>query len=782
MGDAAISFEEVVIAAWLHDVGKFAQRAGLENYRSTELEGYIAKIQKNGRYSHQLYTHGFLERHKDVFPDEINVRNVINLASAHHSPSSYEEWLVAQADRLSSGSDRCNVHMDEGIASRSDEKAAAFYECPMVNVISTVGNGNKTEYRYLPMKPLEKDAILFPGKEKISRDEYNQLWMEFEKDYQALKGLSVCNFLQSLDALFMRYAWCIPSATDSKDNREISLYQHSKTTAAFAAALYRFHENDERLRLEEQKVNTDGEKFLFVCGDVSGIQKYIFELHTSADNAKFLRAKSFQVAALGTLVSKYIVENCGVCEANIITAAGGKCILLLPNTKKIREELLPAIRLEVESFFLSEFAGKLSFVMSDGVKASYADCQHENIRKLLNAIGYDAEVAKQHKMQNALRKNGHVLSGFYDALQKNGVCPHCGVFASEGLDEENKPKPCGNCSALTDIGGRLVKANTKKLFYETGSLKKHFGQMVRLREKSEAEFGYAINEYTPGLPLSFSPYEAPQCEDGNLLTFEDIAHKSCGVKKLAMLKADVDNLGFLFSSCFGGKKSFSRYADLSFFLNYFFSAYYFYFVSKHPVYKDAIYTVFSGGDDLCLIGPWNVVMDFARDFHSEFIRFTGGDADVSLSAGIVLFDSKLPVRDSAKNAQAALEKSKSKKAKNSVTVFDTTVSWQEFADCIADGEILYKNMGADANGQNNVSSRVVYALLDLAARAEKVKNGNVAGLLHNYTWMSHFAYLISRNIKDETFRGWFGKFGVNPESMIRSRIAVSYALYKNREK
>ena len=40
----------------------------------------------------------------------------------------------------------------------------------------------------------------------------------------------------------------------------------------------------------------------------------------------------------------------------------------------------------------------------------------------------------------------------------------------------------------------------------------------------------------------YLPYVAPKDEDGDLLTFEDIANLSTGNKKLAMFKADIDNL------------------------------------------------------------------------------------------------------------------------------------------------------------------------------------------------------------------------------------------------
>ena len=68
----------------------------------------------------------------------------------------------------------------------------------------------------------------------------------------------------------------------------------------------------------------------------------------------------------------------------------------------------------------------------------------------------------------------------------------------------------------------------------------------------------------------YLPYVAPKKEDEDLLTFEEIANLSVGNKKLAMFKADIDNLGLVFSQSLGKKMSFSRYADLSHLMHYFF--------------------------------------------------------------------------------------------------------------------------------------------------------------------------------------------------------------------
>lgn len=789
--------KEIIIASWLHDVGKFAQRAGRTELYDKNLEGQYCKVQQGGWYGYQhvIYTLGFLEKFRNILPDELDAIKITHLAAKHHSPSTYEEWLIAQGDRLSSGSDRCNILGKEDSENESlQNDNPKFFEKPLIHILSTlkIGGRSESERAYCKMLPLDEDAILSTASSKIGQEDYNKLWELFEKDFIELKDLTFEQFMPALDSLLERYWWCIPSATNS--DADISLYQHAKTTAAFASALYDFQKDcNKAFEVELGKVSE--KKFLFLKGDVSGIQKYIFELKSNEDSSKLLRAKSFQIAALGDIIARNIVSQAGLSEANIITSAGGNFMILLPNTEKIKQKILPLIQLETETYFLKEFAGKLSVIISDGVEASPDDVQQKNALHLINDIGHNADLCKQKKMQKALQKNGAVLTKFYDNLQKFGECPKCGISAASGTNDDGTPKECANCSALTDLGSRLVKSSWLK--FKSEKLLP-FGQMVQVlkdNKKSEKTFA-SINAYVPGRTVVHLPYTAPRNEDGALLCFSDIAKKSTGNNKLAMFKADIDNLGLVFSSSLGNRMSFSRYADMSHKLHYFFSAYYTHFVNSHTcimkdkngternvLYKDVIYTVFSGGDDLCILGSWDAVIQFALDFQKELVKLTNNNQSLTLSAGISLSGAGVPVAMIAENTEALLEKSKERKdetktVKNAITVFATTVSWEEFEKCVKDGKLLQKYL-EDAT----LSTGVVYKMIDFANRAERVLGGNVKDLLNmrNQTWKSNFKYIVARNVEDEKIRDWLLAFGTSPQEMIKSRIAVSYALYTQRK-
>lgn len=749
-------FNEMIVAAWLHDVGKFAEVAGI-----TELGNDSEK----SKAKHTAYTKNFLEKYKTVLPEKLSFENISEIACGYYESVNFDAQIVFAADCLASGCNKSNAKEFDG-----GNKQLIH----LLSVLQTKKE-NAVQTAFCQIAPLEDENIIPTKENRNIADDYKKLWKCFEADFQKLAGLDEEQFLLALSSLFERYLWCVPSG----DENAPSLYEHAKMSAAIAGALYRFHEKTSSEN-EDALWDMETKKFHFINGDVSGIQKYIFDLKTTKDNAKLLRAKSFQLWALSEAISQYICRQFDVSPANIITSAGGKFLVLVPGTENIETHIVQ-LQLDIEKYFLSEFAGHLAVIISDGVAASANDLQKENAQKLFNSIGFDADKCKQKKMQKALQKEGQVLEENYNMLQQNGECPRCGIFplARKFADGDEKAM-CENCSTLVDIGGKLVREPAIVKLNVTDKDLHPFGEVVKVQDKDKG-FGYTVNEFVAGKPVMYLPYVAPWDEkEHQIKTFEDISKGANGAKKLAMFKADIDNLGFIFSSSLGDKFSFTNYADLSHFLHYFFSAYYAYFVEQK--YKDKIYTVFSGGDDLCVLGAWNDVLDFARDFQKELCRFTHDNPSVTISGGITLVNPNVPVRNIAREAEEQLEMSKGRKVsektvKNAVTVFSTTVSWEDYGKCLEDGKWLKDEMEDE-----KLSTGVVYRMIDFADRAKKIKEGNVSELLkmRSGIWKSNLRYIAARNIKDVTIREKFLELGANDEAIVKSCIAVSYALYANR--
>src|SRR5262249_43806923 len=120
----------VALAAYLHDLGKFAERGGIFD-KSPRLDAHLQLYcpwhHEGGWFSHRHAAHTALafdviERHLpdllgisdgDASPfvgrrrveDEGDVEpadSLINAAAAHHKPETFLQWVIATADRVAS--------------------------------------------------------------------------------------------------------------------------------------------------------------------------------------------------------------------------------------------------------------------------------------------------------------------------------------------------------------------------------------------------------------------------------------------------------------------------------------------------------------------------------------------------------------------------------------------------------------------------------------------------------------------------------------------------------
>lgn len=120
---------------------------------------------------------------------------------------------------------------------------------PLISLFSKIvleGNG-KVDEQYIPLNKLSLDDGSFnnlkPAAKKDTMGgwnlvpEYNRLWDEFNSEFELIQNKTDFN---TLLALLKKYASTMPSAA-YKSKSDISLYDHSKTTAALAVSRYLFN-------------------------------------------------------------------------------------------------------------------------------------------------------------------------------------------------------------------------------------------------------------------------------------------------------------------------------------------------------------------------------------------------------------------------------------------------------------------------------------------------------------------------------------------------------------
>ena len=188
--------------------------------------------------------------------------------------------------------------------------------------------------------------------------------------------------------------------------------------------------------------------------------------------------------------------------------------------------------------------------------------------------------------------------------------------------------------------------------------------------------------------------------------------KPRGHPMLAVLKADVDRLGFVFSRGLGKKLSVGRYATLSRQLDLFFRGYLTNLLANPPAEQPDfanIYTVYAGGDDLLLVGPWRTVFNFAGYLQKAFSRYVAENEDVTISASLAVMRHSFPLAQAVARADELLDRAKHA-GRNRIGVFNTILQWPDFEQAIDDSKWLDRAINDGADGVR-LNKGFVYRLL-----------------------------------------------------------------------
>lgn len=767
---------EVIIAALFHDLGKITQRGKVDDCLTPDMEGQLLPLSKDKRYTHKhaWYTHGAVLQLRSCLPEEVNAERVARLAAAHHNPGTWEEWIIAHADRISSGADRTPKELDA-------ESDASFIEQPAMSVFNSVilDGCASQKPKYNRLEALSATASRPIDFFRNDSAAYKRIWEGLKNDLLAIRMTDLDSWFAAVDASLEHWTWSVPSTTI--DQPDISLYDHLRTTAAFASALYLYVINSDvdPEGMDAHLKKTTTHPFLMVTGDISGIQNYIFDIKTAKGSAKMLRARSFLVKALSGSAARSIERRFGSNRFAELSNAGGRFTLVLP-ALATGFDVMAAARTELETESIKRFFGQLGVIISAPLPVSISDLMQSKYRETAFALQSLAQEAKLKKFQAGLSLTGHIIGHEYESLtsgldagiavcpfcelrptaENSDVCSFCGELQNAGTD---LPRTQWIAITRKDIGPRcLTLLNGERMYL--------YDSPVRLPGKDAIV--QSTNDYNAGYGYEKLPYIVAVDGSGDIMEFGQLADAAAGSKHLAMFKADLDNLGAIFSIGLGSHASISRYAALSRTLDYFFGHIVRAFLASEDKNR-FIYSVFSGGDDLCVLGPWNNVLDFAVRIHQLFEEYTGSNRFLTISAGMALAGAGLPVGRISDEAEDALEASKSARGKASITIFGETVLWPEFETMLEHGNVLAANLGS-----GDASTALVYSMIENAKRAAAFESGVIDR--ENSLWKSHFEYMLKRTKASTQTVSILREYAVNTRSMRRARIPASFALYMNR--
>jgi|SRR5690625_1854976 len=237
----------------------------------------------------------------------------------------------------------------------------------------------------------------------------------------------------------------------------------------------------------------------------------------------------------------------------------------------------------------------------------------------------------------------------------------------------------------------------------------------------------------------------PKNNKGDLLTFHELAIDDKGSStKLGILRMDVDNLGSIFIRGLDPElKTFSAYATLSSQLDLFFSGY-LNTIRNSEKYKNHVVILYSGGDDVFALGRWDKVLDFGIDLRGAFKKYTCNNSDIDISAGFITTGAKFPISKGAELAGEAESKAKSFKRevggkkidRSAITLFDTSIGWEEWETIIKYKELFEEIISKKENGKS------VLHRIQQTKTIKDYQEKNSESLDYSYLW--RLLYFLKR--------------------------------------
>ena len=721
--------------------------------------------------------------------------SLINGAAKHHKPETFLQWIIATADRVASGFER-NEFEEYNKAEEGTATGKNHYTARQLTLFEQIRlhdekRGQTYHYRY-KLKPLCPDALMpvpaegYEPEDRVeAQQEYRELWEEFIKGLKKIpeshrRNLSL--WLDHFESLWGCYTHAIPSATAFNVRPDVSLYDHSRATAALAVALWRYHherndDEEQATRLMRNRDDWDEQKLLLIQGDFFGIQKFIFATggETQKRAAKLLRGRSFYISLLTECAALKVLDNLGLPATSQIINAAGKFLIVAPNTEEVRNTLEQVQRELDEWFKANSWAtsgiglAALPACCNDFLKQKQGGKQYAPFQNLMEKLFRNLEAAKLQRfgLCNQLPASA-VFSGFLDEFKELGVCQIDGRSPAKKNNEDGTPMSL-LASDQIQIGGWLTKHErfliTKNgLAHNTLHLPV-FGYYISFTKDEEitgkfsklAIEGELLRVFDFSMPQSgeeplWNGYArrhingyVPKSEKNEVKPLDQIACGDEGVDALMALKGDVDNLGRIFQKGLTRPDqeglTFAKMAALSRQMNAFFTIYLPY--QCHNAYPDT-YTVFAGGDDFFLIGPWYSQIKLVRDMQQWFSEYVTGNPEVHFSAGLSMTKPGLPIHHLAEQSEQALEKAKrynpkhcQTAPKDAVTCYGHRVCWNAFKYLIKQVDEL--ETLAD---EIKLSTGYLYSLLKFTDMQKDVNEKPEKTL-----WHSWFAYRTRRMLE-----------------------------------
>ena len=762
--------------------------------------------------------------------------SMANAAAGHHKPTTFLQWIVATADRAASGFERQKfAEYNESRDDINEFTRKNRFQARLVTLFEQLAPPGNLDHAY-PLAALSPRALFpqarseaEPDDDKVAQAEFAALWQQFLQALDAIPKSHRANWplwLDHFDSAWLAFTHVIPSATNRGVVPDVSLYDHSKAVAALATALWRWHhengkvgDRDTALLADRERPDWKEPKLLLVQGDFFGIQDFIFASggQTQKHAHKLLRGRSFQVALLAELAALRLLEALQLPATSQIINAAGKFLIVAPNTDAAHAAVADCRRL-FDAWCIEQSFGEIGVGLAS-TAATCNDLVGGDFKSLIDQLFAALDDVKHRRFGLCDDARDVIAADF-----PHGPCAYQGRYPADRPQDGDTPASCALARDQVKIGAELTRRARLLVLRDATSFGNaleldYFGYCVAFVADEEAlgEYGklarndalvrawdfdqpdadgkvfrgYARRYVNSNVPRwneldlaekahgKYEGFNADELGDAKLdaiKTLHAIAAAGTGEIALVTLKGDIDNLGALFQSGLE-KPTFARWAGLSRQVNAFFALWLPWFCEygANGRYRNT-YTVFAGGDDFFLIGPWEATIELAGEMRRAFATYVARP-DISFSLGAAMTHPKVPVRQLATAAERGLELAKSRPGKNAVHLWASTVGWDGWRELVGARRDTLQQLIDRAGG---LSTGFIYNLLQLADQAEREKNG---GRPEDALWRSRLAYRCARLVKDKaTGQALAREIG---EALAQHRggyrLPVSLLLYRQRD-
>ncbi len=763
---------KLVIGSLLHDIGKVAYRAG------------------DGR-QHSISGYDFLKEVCSELEEEIlecvRYHHGANLKGAKLDKRALA-YITYFADNVAAAMDR----------REKDEAEGGFDKTVPLSSVFNILNGNQGKGHYERRMMKTKGEINYPSTEVCRMDEefYNQVIAQIRDNLRSIDFTD--EYINSLLSVLEATLSFIPSSTNRRELADISLYDHVKMTAAVAECCFQYMKEHEITDYEEYLYKDKTKKlwrqpmFLLYSMDISGIQNFIYTI-ASAGALRGLRARSFYLEILMEHIVDELLQELELSRSCLIYSGGGHCYMLLPNTDHAKE-IVSKQRKLVNQWFMEWF--DIDLYIADG----YAECSAANLKnepqgsysELFHTVSRTISGEKSHRYTAS-----EIIKLNHRHREGKRECKVCRRTAK--LNEEEK---CFICSALENLSGDVLYQDYFITMLDEGEKEKpclplpggkclRAGDSKKLLELMNSDRyvrSYTVNELYTGKHVTTKIWIG-RYTTGD--TFAELAKKSEGIERLAVLRADVDNLGNSFVNGFkqtesGKYETLSRTATLSRQLSNFFKLHLNTILEegKSKILskgeKRNVCIVYSGGDDLFLVGAWNEVIDSYIDIKRSFEKFTEGT--LTISGGIGIYHSSYPINRMALETAELEDYAKGLEGKNAITLFDKNgrYDWDTFIRQVLNDK--YAEIARYMEKAEDQGKTFLYHILELLRGQDEIFN------------RARFVYYLSRmepELQDEKnemveaykeFSSKMYQWSMQKEERRQLVSAIYLYVYRKREK